>query len=73
MRPKLTKVVFSGCLDHQVFVLFENNFYLILKIEGGAVESFTLSEITEVVTEIVDVQCHGSEVLILSTEHLRRY
>jgi hypothetical protein len=73
MRPKLTKVVYSGCLDNQVFVLFENNFYLILKIESGAVESFTLSEITEAVAEIVDVQCNGSEVLILTTEHLRRY
>ena len=55
MRPRLTKVVHSGCLSKQVFVLFDNNLYLILRIEQGAVESYQLSEITEPFSEIVDV------------------
>jgi len=58
MKPKLNSVIYSGCLDSEVFVLFENLFYLIVAITNGAVESFTLSEITgyEPLEEIIDVK-----------------
>ena len=43
---------------------------MILLIEQGAVESFTLSEITEPLGEIVDVVCSGLQVSILTCEAL---
>ena len=46
MKPKLKSVIFSGMLGLQICILFENLFYMIVDINEGKVQSFTLSELT---------------------------
>lgn len=56
-------------------MLFDNLFYMIVELaDGGSVESFTLSEITEKLEseeEIVDVSIHQGQVYLLTTERCR--
>lgn len=40
-KPKMTKVVFSGSVDSNIFVLFESMYYIIVVIVNGQVESFS--------------------------------